>query len=325
MTVPEDGTEQVDVRTMWEHEALDFTPWLAENLHLLGDALGMNLESVQMEVPVGPYYLDILARDADDGVKVAIENQLEETDLHHLGQLLTYATGSGAQVAIWVAPEFVYEHAQALHRLNEWTKESIKFFGVKVEVIEKAGGEPLEARFRKVVYPGGWEKDVTLPSGEMPATKRQYHEFFQPLVTKLLGDGFADKTIQHWDHTGRFFPSRFDEYTGYAVSFWKNCAWVSLHIQMEDTELTKRIFDELVAKRDDVESSIDADADPEWEWLRHDRYTFSSINVRRDGSIDDPPEKLEETRAWMLDLLPKLREAFDPGLERVLKELHPEG
>ena len=235
MTVPEDGIKQVDVRTKWTHEALDFTPWLAKNLHLLGDVLEMKLEPVQMEVPVGPYYLDILAREADEGVKVAIENQLEETDLHHLGQLLTYATGCNAQVAIWVAPEFGYEHAQALHRLNEWTKESIKFFGVKVEVFKKAGGEHLEARFRKVVYPGGWNKEVTLPSGEMPATKRQYYEFFQPLVTKLRGESFAEKAVNYFDHTGRFFPSRLDEDTGYAVSIWNNGAWVSLHVRTWDS------------------------------------------------------------------------------------------
>ena len=319
MTAPEDEIEQVDVRDKWEHEALNFTPCLAKNLHLLGDALDMKLEAIQTEAPVGPYFLDILAREADEDVLVAIENQLEETDLHHLGQLLTYATGCDAQVAIWVAPEFCYEHAQALHRLNKWTKENIRFFGVKVEVIKKASDGQLEPRFRPVVYPGGWNKEVTLPSGEMPATKRKYHEFFQPLVTKLIGEGFADKTVQLFDYTGRFFPSRFDENTGYAVSFWKNGAWVSLHIQMEDTKLTKRIFDELMARRKVIERSVEAGPAPDWQWLRHDNFTFSSINVRRDGSIDDPPEKLEETRAWMLDLLPKLKEVFDPRLAEALR------
>ncbi len=319
MATPEDEIKQVDVRTKWKHEALDFTPWLAKNLHLLGDVLEMELELVRMEEPVGPYFLDILAKEADEGVKVAIENQLEETDLHHLGQLLTYATGSGAQVAIWVAPEFVYEHAQALHRLNKWTKESIRFFGVKVEVFEKAGGEPLEARFRKVVYPGGWNKEATLKSGEMPQTQRQHYEFFQPLVSKLLGGGFADKAVNYFDHTGRLFPSSFDEETGYAVSFWKNSAWVSLHVRTWDSiERNNRIFDELAAERDDVESSIDASADSKWQWDRHDTLTFSTVNIRREGSIDDPLEKLEETRAWMLDLLPKLKEVFDPRLAKAL-------
>ena len=247
---------------------------------------------------------------------------MEETDLHHLGQLLTYATGRKAQVAVWVAPEFGYEHAQALHRLNEWTKESIRFFGVKVEVFRKADGERLEARFRKVVYPGGWDKEATLKSGEMPTTKRQYYEFFQPLVTKLLGEGFADKAVNYYDHTGRFFPSWFDEYTGYAVSFWKNGAWVSLHVRTWDSvERNNRIFDELQKAKPEIEESLDA----EWVWHRFGPNSFFTISIRKDSSIDDPPEKLEEIREWVLDQLPKLKDALDPHLERVLKEPQSEG
>ena len=321
MATPKDDIEQADVRAKWKDEARNFTPCLAQNIHLLGDALGMKLETIKTEVPVGPYFLDILARDADNGVKVAIENQLEETDLHHLGQLLTYATGCDAQVAVWVAPEFVYEHAQALHRLNEWTKENIRFFGVKVEVFKKAGGD-LEPRFRKVVCPGRWNEDVTLPSGEMPATKRRHYEFFQPLITKLLGEGFADKAVQYFGHTGRLFPSGFDEETGYAVSFWKNGAWVSLHFRTWDSvDRNNRIFDELQKAKLEIEEFLDA----EWVWERFAPHSFFEISIRRDGSIDDPPEKLEETRGWMLDQLPKLKQVLDPHLERILKELPSEG
>ena len=53
--------ETVGVQTVWPREDDDFTPWLARNLHLLGEALHMNLELIQYEAPVGPYYLDILA------------------------------------------------------------------------------------------------------------------------------------------------------------------------------------------------------------------------------------------------------------------------
>ena len=107
----------------------------------------------------------------------------------------------------------------------------------------------------------------------------------------------------------------------YAVSLERNDAWVTLHIQTGDNELTKRIFDELLAKRDEVESSIDAGARPEWHWYRHDRFTFSSVNLRRDGSIADSPERLDKTRDWMLDLLVKFKEAFDPRVAEILGEL----
>ena len=123
MTATEEGIENLEVRTKWPNEALDFTPWLAQNLNLLGDELGIRLELVQQEKAVGPMSLDILARDTDTKDLVAIENQLEWTDTPHLGQLLTYATGCDAHVAIWVATEFRHEYAKALHRLNEWTSD----------------------------------------------------------------------------------------------------------------------------------------------------------------------------------------------------------
>ena len=108
MTASGEGVQRVEVRSMWPNEAFDFTPWLADHLDLLGAELGLALEEVGQEVAVGPYFLDILAKTpGEDGdVLVAIENQLEWSDLLHLGQLLTYATGRDARVAVWVAPEF---------------------------------------------------------------------------------------------------------------------------------------------------------------------------------------------------------------------------
>ena len=208
MTEPEEGIDQLDVRTLWQHEALDFSPWLARNLHLLGKELGIKLELVQREKPVGPLYLDILAREADTDVLVAIENQLEWTDINHLGQLLTYATGCDAQIAIWVAPEFRYEYAKALHRLNEWTSKRIRFYGVKIEVIRRTGDSRPEPRFRKVVYPGGWDKDITLPpEPPMPMSVKKHHDFYQPLIAELERIAALPMgLVYHFDHTGRYLP-----------------------------------------------------------------------------------------------------------------------
>ena len=121
--------EGVPVKQVWLHEAHDFTPWLAKNLPLLGDALGMKLELVQEEAAVGRYNVDILAEDAINGVLVVIENQLEWTNHSHLGQLLTYAGWHDAQTLIWVAPTFYEEHRAALDWLNRWTPEVIQVFG----------------------------------------------------------------------------------------------------------------------------------------------------------------------------------------------------
>ena len=50
-------------------------------------------------------------------------------------------------------------------------------------------------------------------------------------------------------------------------------------------------------------------------------WAFSSISVRRDGAIHDPPEELHEIRAWMLDRLPRFKAVFEPRVEAILGRL----
>ena len=41
--------EHIDPRSIWKHEAHDFTPWLADNASHLADALGIEIEIVEPE------------------------------------------------------------------------------------------------------------------------------------------------------------------------------------------------------------------------------------------------------------------------------------
>ena len=315
-----EGMEKVNVRTMWPHEALDFTPWLAENLDLLGKSLGKTLTLEQRERPVGPYFLDILAREADTSVLVAIENQLERSDVGHLGQLITYATGCGANVAIWVAPEFEYEMAEALNRLNMWTTEGIEFYGVKIEVYQEVGNSCLKPRLSKVVSPNGWNKELTLPPiPPMSEYKEKYFQFYRPLINKLVGRGEFDNPVLYCDHNGRLFHSRVHRGIGYCVSLLgKSDTWVTLEIRSDDRDKTNRMFDRLFAKRNEIEQSINAGPDAEWEWNRHDKYAFSSISIKGDGSIDDSEALRDDTRAWMREHLIGFKEYFDSRLDELL-------
>ena len=316
--------ERLDVRSKWKDEALDFTPWLACNLNLVGDLIDKNLEFKKREMKIGSFwFLDILAKDTDTGKFVAIENQLEWTDTDHLGRLVAYSTTLDARIVIWVAPEFMYEHAVVLNRLNEWTRDDIEFYGIKVEVVRCTADSDPEPRFLKIVYPGGWDRDNTLPvDSPDPPHIQKYTDFFEPLINELCDSGFAAvKPIKMFDRTDRFFPSIENDGIWYGASLeGKNDAWVTVHIRTDDNEMTKNLFDKLEADKDQIESCIKGHPNLEWRWLRHNRHTFSSINVRKDGSIDDPAVKLEETRAWMLDLLPKLKNVFDPRIAELLSD-----
>jgi hypothetical protein len=62
--MPEFGElKPVDIRELWPNEARDFTPWLAENIERLGEAVGMDLEIVAQEAEVGDLSLDLLVKD----------------------------------------------------------------------------------------------------------------------------------------------------------------------------------------------------------------------------------------------------------------------
>ena len=99
--------ESVPVREIWPLEERDFTPWLAENLQLLGEVLDMRLELVQKEQPQRDAgQVDILAREVETGRAVVIENQLEWSDDDHFARLIGYAASRDADFAVWVATGF---------------------------------------------------------------------------------------------------------------------------------------------------------------------------------------------------------------------------
>ena len=79
--------KKVPLRKIWKNEAYDFTPWLAENLEIIGEATGLDLEFEAKEVSVGPFSADILAKDSGSDKYIVIENQLEKTNHDHLGNV----------------------------------------------------------------------------------------------------------------------------------------------------------------------------------------------------------------------------------------------
>ncbi|WP_294712665.1 hypothetical protein [uncultured Gemmiger sp.] len=104
------------------------TPWLAEHLDVLGDALGITIELEEREWSVGAFSLDILARDQDSGEAVVIENQIEQSDHEHLGKLITYASGKDAKYIVWIVKDAREEHRAAIEWLNKISDDTIGFF-----------------------------------------------------------------------------------------------------------------------------------------------------------------------------------------------------
>ena len=205
MNTPLGKLEKVDLRTQWKGEAVDFTPWLAseENINLLGEELGIELEVLQQEERVGPFRADILCKVANSNRNVLIENQLERTDHNHLGQILTYAAGLDAVTVIWIAKNFTDEHRAALDWLNRITDEDINFFGIEIELYRIGNSAPAPM-FNLVSKPNDWSKIVkkSTESPQLTDTKLKQQEYWQALkdfVDKQKTNFKMQKPLpQHW-------------------------------------------------------------------------------------------------------------------------------
>lgn len=175
-----------DPREVWTSESGDFTPWLAENMDVLADELGMTLTVVATEVLVGQFRLDIQAQD-DDGRVVIIENQLEKTDHSHLGQCLVYAAGLEASTVIWVSRQFRDDFRRALDWLNERTDQGVQFFGVELGVVQIGDYGPRAPVFEVVSRPNDWAKGVkSSPGGAGAATETPLNQARQDLFAEIL-------------------------------------------------------------------------------------------------------------------------------------------
>lgn len=110
--------EKIDnLHTVWKHEARDFSKWLSDedNLAMLSEATGINnILFDETESHVGNFYVDLYATEEGTNKKIIIENQLGETNHDHLGKIITYASGKGADIIIWIVKHARDEHKQAI-------------------------------------------------------------------------------------------------------------------------------------------------------------------------------------------------------------------
>ena len=159
MDKPLGHLERVDPATVWQSEPRDFVPWLAaeENLHRLGRALGLDLEPVAGEAPVGRFRADLLCRDRASGTPVVIEAQLGVGDHTHLGQLLTYAVELRNSTAVWLATSFHDEHRAVLDRLNGSGDVNLRCLAVEMR-LWTIGASPAAPQFTLVAAPGHWTR-----------------------------------------------------------------------------------------------------------------------------------------------------------------------
>lgn len=197
--------QKIELREVWNHEAFDFTNWLAleENLEILSEEIGVPIRLVKTEANVGKFNVDILAEEEVSGRKIIIENQLEDTNHDHLGKIITYASGYDAEIIIWIVKNVREEHQKAIEWLNDHSDETINFFLLKIELWRIENSNPAP-KFEIMVSPNEWAKTVKASHStrELTDTKLQQLEFwtkFKDYVHKINPQlKLRTPRPQHW-------------------------------------------------------------------------------------------------------------------------------
>ena len=312
MSKPLSKLERVPLREAWKHEANDFTPWLAEedNLNTLADALGLaDLELVATEHWVGEFKLDILCTSGDD--QVIIENQLEKTNHTHLGQILTYAAGTGAKKVIWVAESFRPEHVAALEFLNQNTTEELSFFAVEVE-LWRIGDSPLAPKFEVVAKPNEWAKtgrEQTKAAANATLTKqlqlKLWHALVDVLAQKAPNIRPQTPRPQHWLNIAigragfKIAPtaSHKDDRLGVEVYIFHN--------------ESKKMYEALLSQKPSIEQALGFELD--WQELP-DAHACRIATWRQDSPIEDEAQ-WGVYLDWFVQRIVKMNAVFRPVIQ----------
>ncbi|PIR38216.1 MAG: hypothetical protein COV34_01215 [Candidatus Zambryskibacteria bacterium CG10_big_fil_rev_8_21_14_0_10_42_12] len=301
---------KVEFRKAWNHEASDFTNWLAEeeNLRLLSDEIGIDIKLIQTEASVGKFNVDILAEEENTGKKIVIENQLEATNHDHLGKIITYASGYEANIVIWVVKEAREEHRQAVDWLNEHTDEDLAFFLIQIELWQ-IGMSPFAPKFEMISKPNDWAKTIkqSVGSNKVTETKAQQLQFWEQFKNYAK------------DHNTNLRLQKAYPHHWMNVSIGSSHAHMALSMSSFDevmrTELyipdNKEIYNFLYKQRDKIEKEFGM----KLEWMELPERKASRIKVETSGLIDNTDE-WETYFAW----LQKTAEDFQRVFSKILKK-----
>jgi hypothetical protein len=306
--------ERVDLRNAWLGEATGFTPWLAssDNIVLLGEAIGIELEVDSQEKDVGPFRADILCRDTVNNHFVLIENQLERTDHGHLGQLLTYAAGLEAVTIVWIASRFTDEHRAALDWLNNSTNTDINFFGIEIE-LWRIGSSPMAPKFNVVSQPNDWSKAVRQQASSGQSTvmtdfQKLHLEFWTQFRQFLEDRGSPIRTQRpSTDHWTDVAVGRSYFHVSATNGMRDNNSAVSLILSGLDAKPHFKLIEQ--RHRAMVEEQMSPFGPVEWRLLPGKK--VSTIKIARASTPSDQTT-WPELNEWMAGALERMDALFRP-------------
>ena len=305
---------RISIRDEFPDEARNFTPWLKENLHYIGEKLHLSFnDESETEVSVGRYSCDVMAH-TTDGQRVVIENQFGHADHDHLGKILTYAAGLEADILIWIAEDFLPEHITALNWLNSITSDDTpSFFAIKIGLIKIDDSKPA-LEVNTIVHPDQWARQVRTAriSRERSGKALKYNEFWKHFIPYFdsVKPGFKNRT-----------PT-YDSWLNYAsaksgilftfVFMQGKIPTIQLYIMHGTKEENKEILDKIKTHQSELELKL-----PGLEWYDNPGNKSKTINLYMGKEYDFSEEDRNDVMKWFSEIMQEFEKAFNPILQNL--------
>jgi hypothetical protein len=308
---------KLPLKDIWPGEATNFTPWLAKNLDILGDKLGMDLELDSVESEVGDFSADIVVRNIATNQLIIIENQYGSTDHKHLGQIITYAANRGAAMVIWIAEKIRNEHKLATDFLNLNLKETLGFYLIEASIVKIENSKPS---FILNVVSEPPELSSSGSGGQqlISENREKNRQFFQGLIDDLREKYKFTNAKLGQPQSWYAFSSVNSKYYKYGASFAQGKKFrAEVYIDSSNKELNEMLFDALLEGKEEIEGQFGQ----ELSWERLDTKQACRIAVYRDGDIESDSESLEIIKNWAIDKLLKFKAIFPQRIEACLTKI----
>ena len=202
------------------------------------------------------------------------------------------------------------QDAERRHRVDKFPPEVRDPVPEPEPLIPTTVGPPTQPPTRTRVGP---------PPNTPPSLPEKYHAFFQPLVDTLREKypwftGATKGGSKNWKAFSAT-PSLSGSVSYRVVFDVSRQVMVNIYIERnEDTEWNKWLFDQLMERKDSIESKLGS-----LFWDRMEGDMACRIAVYRPGTIYEAEETLKEIREWAIEHLLAFDRVFGPELERLLK------
>jgi len=302
--------------TIAYHDENDFSDWLVKNLDILNDLLGISLEDGKREEHQGRKKSDIVARisDVEEDAFAIIENQMDESDHKHLGQLITYSgIQENVKIVIWIAKEFGEEHKRALEWLNENVSEKTQFYAIKYNVLDFKP-EEKKIHFEIVTRPN---TEVILQrqinQGNLKPHWKARLKLYQKAMKKYneMSDGIITKSPHIYNYFNMKRTTKF-QYSWSHYRQDRHSIYTSVRIRGKTQDDRRKIFHELQKFKNEINENLGEDVqwDDSDQKTKGTNYDISTVHYLTDRleSIDE--NEMNQVAEWMASSLLKFENTF---------------